>query len=54
MNTKDIENIALYLIDKLLDARYEYLDSPDTMKMTIGEIIGIMEMVKAMKEEVKK
>ena len=29
---------------QVVDTRYEYLDSPDVMKMTIGEIGGTIEM----------
>ena len=35
---------ALHMIENLVDTRYEYLDSPDVMKMTIGEIGGTIEM----------
>lgn len=47
-----INKIALELIKKLVEIRYEYADSPDVMKMTIGEIGGIIEMANMMKEAV--
>lgn len=44
MTEKLILNTAIKLIENLVDTRYEYLDSPDVMKMTLGEIGGIIEM----------
>ena len=41
---------ALHMIENLVDTRYEYLDSPDVMKMTLGEIGGIIEMTNALLE----
>ena len=41
---------AVNLIEKLVDDRYEYLDIPDVMKVTIGEISGVLEMTKVVME----
>lgn len=45
-----INHNALRLIEDLVDDRYEYRDLPDYMRMTLGEIGGIIMMAKAMKE----
>ena len=47
---KLILSSAVNLIEKLVDARYEYVDIPDVMKMTIGEIGGVLEMTKMVME----
>ena len=47
---KLILSSAVNLIEKLVDARYEYLNSPDVMKVTIGEISGVLEMTKMVME----
>ena len=48
MTEKLIYRTALHMIENLVDTRYEYLDSPDVMKMTIGEIGGTIEMTNAL------
>ncbi len=48
-----IDHNAVRLIKELVDTRYDMTDLPDIMKMTIGEIGGILEMAKAMKEVLK-
>lgn len=50
MTEKLILSSAVNLIEKLVDARYEYVDIPDAMKVTIGEISGIIEMTNALLE----
>lgn len=50
MTEKLIFRTTLRMIEKLVDTRYEYLDSPDVMKMTIGEIGGVIDMTNALLE----
>jgi hypothetical protein len=48
-----INHNALRMIEDLVEYRYDYNDLPDIMRITIGEIAGIIEMAKAMKEVLK-
>ena len=48
MTMDDIGKIIEYIIDKLIDVRHGHTNGSDIMKMTVGEIAGIVE-----KEKVK-
>ena len=63
INEDDINHNAMQLIGALTETRYEFCNITDTEKsekensnylmMTLGEIAGIVEMAKAMKEILK-